>query len=110
MIMHDQFDGWGYFMRIDIAKIMLISYDKDIKFEYDARKSVANKEKHGIDFEEAKKLWTVPHTILLTGWVMEQRFMLIGKIVDKFYTCIFTIRHNNVIRLISVRRSRKSDK
>jgi len=28
-----------------------------IKFEYDLNKSQANKQKHGIDFEEAQALW-----------------------------------------------------
>ena len=28
-----------------------------MKFEYDANKSLSNKQKHGIDFEEAKQLW-----------------------------------------------------
>lgn len=27
------------------------------RFEYDENKSVINKNKHGIDFEEAKALW-----------------------------------------------------
>lgn len=28
-----------------------------MKFEYDLNKSSANKEKHGIDFVEGKKIW-----------------------------------------------------
>ena len=28
-----------------------------MKFEYDTNKSLSNKQKHGIDFEEAKLLW-----------------------------------------------------
>ena len=28
-----------------------------MKFEYDINKSLLNKQKHGIDFEEAKLLW-----------------------------------------------------
>ena len=28
-----------------------------MKFEYDIKKSLSNKQKHGIDFEEAKLLW-----------------------------------------------------
>ncbi len=29
-----------------------------MKFEYDTKKSLSNKQKHGIDFEEAKLLWS----------------------------------------------------
>ncbi|NPA51106.1 MAG: BrnT family toxin, partial [Epsilonproteobacteria bacterium] len=31
-----------------------------MEFEYDEKKSQINKLKHGIDFEEAKKLWMDP--------------------------------------------------
>lgn len=96
-------------MKINIAKIMSLSYHNDIKFEYNEEKSKINKEKHGIDFEEAKILWFVPSVTLLTYSVSEERFMLIGKITNKYYTCIYTMRKNNVFRLISVRRSRKSE-
>ncbi|RLA69134.1 MAG: hypothetical protein DRG24_08975, partial [Epsilonproteobacteria bacterium] len=29
-----------------------------MKFEYNIKKSLSNKQKHGIDFEEAKLLWS----------------------------------------------------
>jgi len=29
-----------------------------MKFEYDTKKSLSNKQKYGIDFEEAKLLWS----------------------------------------------------
>jgi len=32
-------------------------YTAGMNFEYDPSKSVGNKDKHGIDFEEAKALW-----------------------------------------------------
>ena len=35
---------------------MLIS-NMNLEFECDTKKSASNKEKHGIDFEEAKTLW-----------------------------------------------------
>ncbi len=66
-----------------------------MKFEYDKNKSIINKEKHGISLEEAKT-------------IDEPRFMIIGKINGKFYSCIYTMR-KEVIRLISARRSRKSE-
>jgi len=34
-----------------------------MKFEYDRRKSHANKRKHGIDFEEAQLLWEDPNRL-----------------------------------------------
>lgn len=59
--------------------------------------------------EEAKELWAAPHIEITAKTVDEPRFMIIGKIKNKFYSCIYTIRGANVIRLISARRSRKSE-
>jgi hypothetical protein len=78
-------------------------------FEWDSRKSLANKEKHGIDFPTAKGLWSdenrveihVPHPV-------EDRWILIGKKEDKLWTAIYTFR-GNAVRIISVRRSREKE-
>lgn len=79
-----------------------------MKFAYDKKKSATNKSKHGISLEEAKELWFVPSVELEAKTIDEPRFMLIGKINGKFYSCIYTIREK-VIRLISARRSRKAE-
>jgi uncharacterized DUF497 family protein len=36
-----------------------------VNFEYDENKSIKNKEKHKIDFEEAKSLWNNENALLL---------------------------------------------
>ncbi len=77
-----------------------------IGFEFDFKKSITNLDKHGISLYKAMLLWTVRHTITDARHEMgEVRFMMIGQLEDKSYTCIFTIR-NKMIRLISARRSR----
>jgi uncharacterized protein len=78
-------------------------------FEYDPVKSETNKLKHGIDFEEAQQLWL--DTGLLEIPVLtsdEPRWLAIGKIGEKHWSAIITRRDEN-IRLISVRRSRKTE-
>lgn len=87
---------------------MYFSYNYNMKFEYDPNKSASNKAKHGITLEEAKALWTVPAVELEANTVDEPRFMIVGKIGSKSYSCIYTTR-GDVIRLISARRSRKSE-
>ena len=77
-------------------------------FEYDLNKSLRNKQKHGVDFEEAKSMWTNDNIILPAITDGEQRYMIIGKIKSKLFSCIFTIRNKN-IRLISCRRSREKE-
>ncbi len=78
-------------------------------FEYDAEKSQANKEKHGIDFEAAQILWLDSDLVEVPATTSDEpRFLVIGKILDKFWSAIITYRGSN-IRLISVRRSRKEE-
>ena len=80
-------------------------------FEYNEHKSSINKEKHGIDFQEAQKLWEDPYAFELPSPQSEdeERFLVLGKIDSKNYTAIITYRDKN-IRLISVRRSRDKEK
>jgi len=81
-----------------------------MNFEYDINKSNSNKEKHGIDFEEAKKLWTDPYAFEIPSLSSkdEDRFLVLGQIDLKNYTAIITYRGTN-IRIISVRRSRTKE-
>ncbi len=78
-------------------------------FEFDPNKSCKNKEKHGIDFDEAQQLWDDPDCIEVP--VKEQselRFVVIGMIGSKYWSSVITYRNEN-IRIISVRRSRQKE-
>ena len=78
-------------------------------FEFDDAKSRMNKEKHGIDFIEAQKLWEdIYRLILPIRNIDEHRFLIISKIIDKIWSGVFTMRNEN-IRIISVRRARKEE-
>ncbi|MBU1398658.1 MAG: toxin [Desulfobacteraceae bacterium A6] len=78
-------------------------------FEWDPEKSIANKEKHGIDFDTAKIIWSDENRIEIhVSYPMEDRWIMIGKTDDKLWTAVFTLR-GNLIRIISVRRSRKKE-
>ena len=80
-----------------------------MKYEYDESKSISNKEKHSIDFEEAKALWNDDRMVEIeTSYEDETRFINIGKIKTKFYTVVTTYRGDK-IRIISARRSRKKE-
>jgi uncharacterized DUF497 family protein len=77
-----------------------------MKFEYDPKKSLANKNKHGIDFFEAQELWNDIDLLEIPAKTTDEpRFLVIGKIGDKCWTGVITYR-NDVIRIISVRRAR----
>ncbi len=78
-------------------------------FEFDKRKSRINKKKHGIDFIEAQALWDDPDRVEIpVKTIDEKRFLLIGKISDKYWSTIITYR-NEKVRIISVPRSRKEE-
>ncbi len=80
-----------------------------MEFEWDEKKSRANKSKHGIDFNTATELWNDQDRIeIQTHFPVENRNALIGKIGDKLWTVIFT-RRVDTIRIISVRRTRKKE-
>ena len=81
-----------------------------MEFEFDSEKSTRNKEKHGIDFIEGQKLWHDLDRIIIPAKLLDEpRYLLIGKIDEKYWSAIFTIR-NQKIRIISIRRSRKNEK
>ena len=80
-----------------------------MQFELDTEKSKRDREKHGIDFHEAQELWDDPDLIEIPAKTSdEQRFMVIGKIADVYWSGVITYRSNR-IRIISVRRSRKEE-
>jgi len=80
-----------------------------MEFEFDINKSEVNKQKHGIDFDEAKELWEDYYYVEIPVKTNnEPRFLIIGKIAGKYWTGVITYRSENV-RIISVRRSRKEE-
>ena len=77
-----------------------------MKFEYDPNKSLSNKLKHGMDFEEAQALWEDPNAIRIPARSdVETRFAAVGLIDGRFWSAFFTYGDTTII-IISVRRSR----
>lgn len=80
-----------------------------MQFEYDPNKSASNRTKHGIDFEEAKRLWDGPVVRSPSpGDYGEERYVMFGMIDGKHWTAVVTYRGESV-RIISVRRSREKE-
>ena len=81
-----------------------------MEFEYDPEKSESNREKHGIDFNEAQLLWDDErHIIVPARSTTEERYALVGNYQGSLWTCIFTLRETN-LRIISVRKARDEEK
>jgi len=80
-----------------------------MEFEFDPRKSQANRRKHGIDFDEAQALWLDPDAIEIPARTTDEpRFLVIGKIDGRLWSAVTTPR-NDRTRIISVRRSRDEE-
>ena len=78
-------------------------------FEWDPAKNQSNQKKHGIDFDSARPLWDDPDRIEITApYPVEDRHIMIGEIESHLWTAIYTLR-KGVVRIISVRRSRKKE-
>ncbi len=81
-----------------------------MEFEFDPRKSEANRNKHGIDFVASQALWDDPQRVVIPAKTDdEERFFVIGKIGGKHWSAVITYR-GETVRLISVRRSRDEEK
>lgn len=79
------------------------------RFEYDVTKSETNRAKHGIDFDEAQRLWDDPDLIEIQARTEDEpRFVVIGNIAGKHWSGVITYR-DELIRIISVRRSRAEE-
>jgi uncharacterized DUF497 family protein len=78
-------------------------------FEYDESKSTSNLKKHGIDFVTAQELWGDPDLVEIQAKPnTEPRHLIIARISGKHWSAVTTYR-GSTIRIISVRRSRKSE-
>ncbi|MGH1359919.1 MAG: BrnT family toxin [Burkholderiaceae bacterium] len=80
-----------------------------MRFEFDPTKSAVNRQKHGIDFVEAQRLWDDVDLLEIPARTSgEPRFLVVGRIDSKHWSAVITYRESRV-RLISVRRSRPEE-
>lgn len=62
-------------------------------FEYDPKKSASNRDKHGIDFDEAQALWEDDNRIEFDARSDEEpRLVLVGRIGTKVWAAFYTLR------------------
>lgn len=80
-----------------------------MEFEFDAAKSLKNREKHGIDFVEAQALWDDPERVEVPARTEDEpRSLVIGRIGLDHWSLVVTYRENRA-RIISARRSRREE-
>ncbi len=82
-----------------------------MRFEFDPVKSAANKVKHGIDFVEVQAIWNDANRLEIPARsTNEPRYQVIGQIAQTTWSATVTYRHEETIRIISVRRARANEK
>jgi uncharacterized DUF497 family protein len=80
-----------------------------MEFEFDPRKSVINKKKHGLDFIEAQALWDDPDLLEIPAKTTDEpRYLVVGIIEKIHWSGVITYRDDK-IRIISLRRSRPEE-
>jgi uncharacterized DUF497 family protein len=83
-----------------------------MKFEWDEIKNATNKQKHGIDFDDAKEVFKDQNSLLapdLRKDYGEERWKVIGRIYGSIISVIYTMR-NNGIRIISARKASEKER
>jgi hypothetical protein len=81
-------------------------------FEWDENKNKSNQEKHGIDFNKAKKVFEDNNRKAspdLRKDYGEDRWITIGKILDIIIIVVYTVR-NTAYRIISARYAKKKER
>ena len=80
-------------------------------FEWDETKRRQNQRKHGIDFIDAKEIWSRRHIEYPSPQTLhnEERFLAVGELHGEIVTVVFTWR-GDARRLISARISRQYEK
>ena len=87
----------------------------DIRFEWDPRKSRANKAKHGVSFEEARTAFFDENARVIPDPAHsqdEERFVLLGLSIDLrlLVICHCYREPDDVVRIISARKADASER
>ncbi|MBF0481963.1 MAG: BrnT family toxin [Desulfovibrionaceae bacterium] len=81
-----------------------------MQFEWDERKRTSNREKHGIDFEDAPAVFS-PDMIVFEDHRREygeQRYIGMGTLCGRIVVTVFTVR-GDTVRIISMRKANRRE-
>ncbi len=78
-------------------------------FEWDEAKRTSNLEKHGLDFDDVRRLFEAPFLRARSDRDGEARYLAIGPLDGRILAVAYTLR-GTAIRLISARSARPYEK
>lgn len=79
-----------------------------LRFEWDSRKALLNKRKHGVTFEEASTIFGDPLSITIPDpahSIGEDRFITIGTSANNKLIVVVHTDRDDIIRVISARKA-----
>lgn len=87
----------------------------DLRFEWDHRKNALNQRKHGVDFAEAKTVFSDEHALLIADPAHsdeEDRFVLLGlgTRLRTLVVCHAYREDGDAIRIISARKANQAER
>lgn len=87
----------------------------DLRFEWSTSKSIANRRKHGVSFEEAETVFSDDRALLIGDPEHsedEDRFVLLGlsSLTRTLVVCHCYRERDEVIRIISARKADRSER
>lgn len=82
-----------------------------MKFEWDENKRFINLQKHGLDFRDAHLVFTDEAFVIEDPHqdYDEERYILQGMLEQFFVIVVFTVREDEIIRIISMRKANKRE-
>ncbi len=82
-----------------------------MKFDFDANKDAANREKHGLSLAFGAKVLADPSRLEILDVrfdFAEERFIVYGNVLGRIYVCVFAER-GRTRRIISVRKANERE-
>ena len=80
-----------------------------MKFEWDENKRRINRQKYGLDFGDAHLIFNDDAFVLAHDDYDETRYILQGMLAEYIVIIVFTIRDEEIIRIISMRKANKRE-
>ena len=84
-----------------------------MRFEWDAKKALANIAKHGVSFDEAMQVFYDPNALERYDElhsITEIRFSIIGLSSRRLLNVAYAERAKDIVRLISARKATKAER
>lgn len=92
-----------------LARRIYKMYNRSMGFEWDERKNQSNAQKHGVNFQDAVRIFDGPVMENQVNRPGEPRLLAVGLMKNIEITVVYTLRGKKK-RIISARRAKKNER